>query len=106
ADEADADADEEEEEEEEEETESTGPEGPDPELARQLFGELKTLHDKHLKALKKHGAAHKTTQKLQDEITAIFMQLKMPPRMVDLMVGNLRMHIERIREQERAIMSL
>src|SRR5690554_230245 len=55
ADEADADTDEEEEEEEAEETESTGPEGPDPELARQLFGDLKTLHDKHLRALKKHG---------------------------------------------------
>ncbi|HLU60918.1 MAG TPA: RNA polymerase sigma factor RpoD [Gammaproteobacteria bacterium] len=106
ADEADADTDEEEEEEEAEETESTGPEGPDPELARQLFGDLKTLHDKHLRALKKHGASHKTTQKLQEEITAIFMQLKLPPRMVDLMVGNLRMHIERIREQERAIMTL
>jgi len=83
-----------------------GPTGPDPELAAQLFGELKTLHEKHLKTLKKNGATHKTTQKLQEQMTAIFMQFKLTPRVVDLMVGNLRMHISRIREQERAIMQL
>ncbi|MBW3568062.1 MAG: RNA polymerase sigma factor RpoD, partial [Proteobacteria bacterium] len=83
-----------------------GPTGPDPELAAQLFGELKTLHEKHLKALKKNGAQHKTTVKLQEQMTAIFMQFKLTPRIVDLMVGNLRMHIARIREQERAIMQL
>src|SRR5690606_6821461 len=103
---SDSDSEDEEDDSDSDEAESTGPEGPDPELAKQLFGELKVLHDKHLKALKKNGAAHKTAQKLQEEITAIFMQLKMPPRMVDLMVGNRRMHVERISEQECAIMML
>lgn len=83
-----------------------GPTGPDPELAAQLFGELKTLHEKHLKTLKKNGVTHKSTVKLQEQMTAIFMQFKLTPRVVDLMVGNLRMHIARIREQERAIMQL
>ncbi|HEX6927977.1 MAG TPA: RNA polymerase sigma factor RpoD, partial [Gammaproteobacteria bacterium] len=83
-----------------------GPTGPDPEMAKQLFGDLKSLHEKHLKALKKNGAQHKSALKLQEQMTAIFMQFKLTPRMVDLMVGNLRMHIERIREQERAIMQL
>ncbi|HEX7047882.1 MAG TPA: RNA polymerase sigma factor RpoD [Gammaproteobacteria bacterium] len=83
-----------------------GPTGPDPELAKELFGELNTLHQKHLKALKKNGAAHKTAQKLQEQMTAIFMQFKLTPRIIDLMTGNLRMHIDRIREQERAIMQL
>ncbi|HEX6929489.1 MAG TPA: RNA polymerase sigma factor RpoD [Gammaproteobacteria bacterium] len=83
-----------------------GPTGPDPELAKELFGELNKLHQKHLKALKKNGAAHKSAQKLQEQMTAIFMQFKLTPRIVDLMTGNLRMHIDRIREQERAIMQL
>ena len=81
-------------------------EGPDPEFAAEMFGELTKLHAKHLKALQKHGVEHKTSLKLQEQMTDIFMQLKLTPRVVDLMVGNLRMHIARIREQERAIMRM
>src|SRR5690606_8226664 len=64
-----------------------GPTGPDPELAKELFGELGKLHQKHLKVLKKHGAAHKSAQKLQEQMTAIFMQFKLTPRIIDLMTG-------------------
>ncbi|MDX1443810.1 MAG: RNA polymerase sigma factor region1.1 domain-containing protein, partial [Gammaproteobacteria bacterium] len=80
--------------------------GPDPEFAAELFGELTKLHAKHLKSLQKNGQEHKTTVKLQEQMSDIFMQLKLTPRVVDLMVGNLRMHITRIRGQERAIMQM
>jgi RNA polymerase primary sigma factor len=83
-----------------------GNDGPDPEQAAEFFGELKKLHEKHLKSLQKHGADHKTSLKLQQQMTDIFMQLKLTPRIIDLMVGNLRMHIARIREQERTIMHM
>ncbi|HWP94859.1 MAG TPA: RNA polymerase sigma factor RpoD [Gammaproteobacteria bacterium] len=103
---SDADLEEEDEEVSGEEEETAVDTGPDPQEAARRFAELAKLHDKHLKALKKYGRTHKSTVKAQEAVTEAFMQLKLTPRVTDLLVNNLRSVVERIRETERAIMDI
>ncbi|MCG8435395.1 MAG: sigma-70 family RNA polymerase sigma factor, partial [Gammaproteobacteria bacterium] len=80
--------------------------GPDPEEAAARFKELRKLNDKWLRALKKNGSEHKNSIKLRDQVNDAFMQLKLTPRVQDLLITNLRSDIGRVREQERGIMGI
>jgi len=80
--------------------------GPDPEEAARRFNELKKLHAKALTACAKHGRDDKRTAKLFDQMSDRFMELKLTPRVVDTLVGNLRGVVDRIRSHERVIMGI
>ena len=80
--------------------------GPDPEEAREKMDNLISLHEKYLKLADKHGNAHKKCVELNKDISAQFLEFKLAPRFVALMVGQLRTIIERIRSEERAIMAV
>ena len=80
--------------------------GPDPKLSRQRFEELKVLHKKVIKAEKRYGRAHKSTQKHLKAMAEAFMQFKFVPRQVDKLIRNVRSLLHRLREQERTIMQL
>jgi RNA polymerase primary sigma factor len=80
--------------------------GPDPEEARQRFTDLGKVYNKYLKAKDKHGLDHKTTMKLRNQMSDMFMQLKLVQRLTDHLIFNLRDMIERIRTQEKAIMDI
>jgi RNA polymerase primary sigma factor len=87
----------------EEEEEATGP---DLEETRQRMAQLREIHEKVMAAIAKSGKDHTKTKKLKTELTACFMEFKLSSKLVDQLVNNLRALVERIREQERAIMDL
>ncbi|PWB31316.1 RNA polymerase sigma factor RpoD [Pseudomonas sp. SDI] len=101
---ADADDDEEEKEgdDEEEETES----GPDPEVARQRFGAVQDQLNVTLKILKKNGREHKDSLKAMLELAELFMPIKLVPKQFEVLVERVRGALDRLRQQERAIMQL
>ncbi len=80
--------------------------GPDPEEAAARFAELKKQYDKTVKAVDKYGRTHKSAIKQLDAMKELFMQLRLAPRMFDMLVTNLREKMDGIREQERYIMML
>ncbi|WJW75378.1 RNA polymerase sigma factor RpoD [Thiohalobacter sp. IOR34] len=75
--------------------------GPDPEEVRARFEELARLYKK-LQAAK----SPKSIAKLRKELSERFMELKLVPRLVDELTRRLRDTVDRIRTQERLIMSL
>ncbi|MFQ6573712.1 RNA polymerase sigma factor RpoD [Pseudomonas sp. UM16] len=101
---ADADDDEEEKEsdEEEEETES----GPDPVVAQQRFGAVQEQLNATLKVLKKNGRQHKDSLKAMLELAELFMPIKLVPKQFEVLVERVRGALDRLRQQERAIMQL
>ncbi len=80
--------------------------GPDPEEARERFAELQKRYDKYLAMAAKHGQADKRTIKARKELADCFMNFKLTARVMDALVKNLRHTVDRIRSQEKIIMSL
>ncbi len=78
----------------------------DIEEVRERIAAMEKLHIKTVNAIGKHGKDHKTSQKLQDDLTSAFLEFRLAPKLVDRMVTNLRALVERIRNHERQIMSL
>jgi RNA polymerase primary sigma factor len=70
------------------------------------FTALRKLHQKSVAATAKYGKDHAKTKKLRKELAECLLEFKLVPRMVDRLVGNLRLMVERIRTQERVIMDL
>ncbi|MDR7135526.1 RNA polymerase primary sigma factor [Lysobacter niastensis] len=102
---ADAEADEEEVEAAEEEADDT-PTGPDPvEVARRMEL-LSTEYGKFEKAYTKYGASHKSVLKLREDMAAVFVTLKLPLPLTDVLVRNLRDVLAKIKEHERRILDL
>jgi len=80
--------------------------GPDPEEARVRFSELKDIYQKTRVAAEKQGKEHAKTEKLRQKLADCFLQFKLTPRMTDRLIACLRDTIERIRAQEKVIMSV
>lgn len=80
--------------------------GPDPELAKVRFTELRELYAKFLAAEKKHGRYHKNTQACAQILTDTFIKLKLVPRQLDKLNKKMRSMLEVVREQERLVLNL
>ena len=80
--------------------------GPDPEEAAQRFGDMEKLYKKTMNAGAKHGATHEKAVKLRRELAECFMSIKLTQRIIDHLIKNLRDSVERVRAQEKVIMSL
>ncbi|MGM0594224.1 MAG: RNA polymerase sigma factor RpoD [Pseudomonadota bacterium] len=78
----------------------------DIEEVRRRIAAMEKLHTKTVNAIGKHGKDHKTSQKLQNELTEAFLEFRLAPKLVDRMVTNLRGLVARIRTYEREIMNL
>ncbi|NND46003.1 MAG: RNA polymerase sigma factor RpoD, partial [Xanthomonadales bacterium] len=102
----DDDADDEDDDDEEEEKEETGPTGPDPEQVLEFFTTLGKLNARFVKLNDKHGPDYPRADKIRAEMADMFLHLKMPPKMVDHLVDQLRFTVSRQRELERMIMQL
>ncbi|MEN5201720.1 RNA polymerase sigma factor RpoD [Pseudomonas wadenswilerensis] len=88
--------------EEEEETES----GPDPVIAQQRFGAVQEQLNATLKVLKKNGRSHKDSIKAMLDLAELFMPIKLVPKQFEALVERVRSALDRLRQQERAIMQL
>ncbi|MDM5133121.1 RNA polymerase sigma factor RpoD [Aeromonas piscicola] len=104
-----ADEDEDEDEDEDDDGESSdddGDGGPDPEVAREKFGELRAQYEVTRLSIQKNGRAHEDTQAAIALLADVFRQFRLMPKQFDRLVNNMREMMERVRVQERIIMKL
>ncbi len=86
--------------------EEEGDGGPDPEEAARRFGAVAEQLVKAKKALKKHGRGSKQADAELLALAELFMPIKLVPKQFDVLVTGVRSALERVRQQERAIMQL
>ncbi|MEZ5541267.1 MAG: RNA polymerase sigma factor RpoD [Pseudomonadota bacterium] len=79
--------------------------GPDPEEARVHFAELDKTYKQLIAAAEKGGSKNAARiRKLRDQLTEQTLQLKLVPRIIEILTTNLRNAIAKIRTHERGIM--
>ena len=78
--------------------------GPDPEEAARRFALLAKLYNQVLNALDSKGVKDPKTLKLRRKLAGEFMQLKLAPKMFEMLIDNLRDHIAEVRLLEKEIM--
>ena len=79
--------------------------GLDPVLAAERFAELKKLHEKAERALKRNGRDHASTAKAMEALAEHFTLFKLVPRIYDEMLVGARNNLDLVRKFERQIMS-
>ena len=80
--------------------------GPDPEEAARRFASIGKLYGQVVKALDDKGPREPKTAKLRKRLADEFMELKLAPKMFDLLIGQLREHLNEIRGIEKSVMQL
>jgi RNA polymerase primary sigma factor len=80
--------------------------GPDPVEADKRLKTIFRHQKKVLTAIETQGAAHKTSMRAREKLTAQIMELKLAPKLFDALCNHLRDAVEAIRAQERRIMQL
>jgi len=80
--------------------------GPDPEETARRFEELRTLYQQTLARLDDLGLVHAEVQDLRQHLVDRFMQFRLMPKTLDLLIANLHEMAERIRSQEREVMQI
>ena len=78
--------------------------GIDPEEANDRFTLISKLHDLHITALQKHGSTHEKTVNALELVIVQIMELKLTPKMTEIIQRNMRELIARIRSHEKVIM--
>ncbi len=79
--------------------------GPDPREVTRRMKKIRRLYKRFMDGLEKHGIGHATTQKNLKLLTAQFMEIKLAPKLFELMVAQLRDTINSVRGQERQILA-
>ncbi|SDF85899.1 RNA polymerase, sigma 70 subunit, RpoD [Onishia taeanensis] len=102
SDSADSDGDEDDEDAEEEETTS----GPDPEEAKARFEQIREQNAAVQAALEKHGRGSKQANAEQARLAELFSPIKLVPKHFERLVGQVRISVEQVRNQEKAILQL
>jgi len=80
--------------------------GPDPEIAKERFGELQKALKACERALKKYTRQEPKGQEALERLGEVFKYFKLSPRQFDPILGTVRLALNRIRRQERGIMTL
>lgn len=80
--------------------------GPDPEIAKERFAELRRLYNDAMAAEKKHGSTHKKTVQKRGELAKYFTEIKLAARQFNKLSRKMRGLLDEIRSQERYIMNL
>jgi len=80
--------------------------GPDPDEVKARVKKIRRLYNRVVKSIEAHGAKDKKTLKIQEELTAEVMELKLAPKLFDALVVNLRDVVSIIRTQERLVMRI
>ena len=92
--------------EDEEEEEKPVDTGPDMDEAIERFKLMKRQHNRHAKALEKHGYASKQARKIQAELIEGLMEIKFVPKVVEMLWDQVRLNVEIIRGHEKALMDI
>ncbi|MWJ29269.1 RNA polymerase sigma factor RpoD [Halomonas sediminis] len=90
--------------EEEDSTASEG--GPDPEEAKARFEQIREQNAAFLEALEKHGRNDPKVKAEQARLAELFSPIKLVPKHFERLVGQVRISVEQVRAQEKAVMQL
>jgi len=80
--------------------------GPDPEEVAARAKAIRRLFNRALKALESYGSKDKRTVKIRTELADQLMELKLSPKLTDMLVRNLRGSVSVLRIQERQVMQI
>lgn len=80
--------------------------GPDPEVAKERFAELREKYNDAIAAEKKNGVKHKKTLEKREALAKCFTDIKLAPRQFNKLSRKMRGLLDEIRFQERHIMNL
>ena len=80
--------------------------GPDPEEVAARLKVIRRLYRRSLTALEKWGTKEKKTIKVQAELADQLMELKLAPKLTDVLVRGLRASVSVLRAQERQVMQI
>ena len=80
--------------------------GPDPEEALERFTAMRKLYKRYLNAVTKHGGTDEKCTKMREQLSDMFMELKLTQKQIDRLVNDLRNMVDRIRTQEKVLMSI
>ena len=89
-----------------EEEEDTGPTGPDPVEVAKRFSALAKKHAQFVKLYDKHGPGYNRAEKIRAKMAEEFLLYKIPARMIEYLIDRMRFTVSKVRELERAIMTL
>lgn len=78
--------------------------GPDPELARVRFEQIREVNQRVNELIEKHGRSHKETVEEQARLAELFSPIKLTPKHFERLIGQVRLSIEQVRAQEKFIM--
>lgn len=81
-----------------------GDSGPDPELAKQKFAELRTQYEVTRNSIVQNGREHPTTKTEIEKLSEVFRCFRLVPKQFDRLVKNMREMMDRVRVQERLVM--
>ena len=77
-----------------------------PEDFKEHIVKLKKLHATFTKSIKRNGKSHDKTKIAEENLAQLFLELRLSPKFIDLLVEKLSDLIEHIRRAERYIMKL
>lgn len=80
--------------------------GPDPEIAKIRFQELREHYEAVLAAEEKHGPHHKTSIKSRQQLAEVFLQFKLAPRQFEKLAASIRNLLQQVRGHEKTLMQL
>ncbi|UYF99064.1 MULTISPECIES: RNA polymerase sigma factor RpoD [unclassified Halomonas] len=80
--------------------------GPDPEEARARFEQIREQNAAVDAAFKKHGRGSAELKAEQARLAELFSPIKLVPKHFERLVGQVRISVEQVRAQEKAIMQL
>ena len=85
---------------------SEGEDGPNPEIAKEYFADLREKYDMAIQAIEKHGRSSEQGQAAIAKMSESFLKLKLTSRQVDKLTRHFRSLRNHIREFERGIMRM
>ncbi|SDM02464.1 RNA polymerase, sigma 70 subunit, RpoD [Franzmannia pantelleriensis] len=80
--------------------------GPDPEEARARFEQIREQNALVQAAIAKHGRTSKQAHDEQARLAELFSPIKLVPKHFERLVGQVRISVEQVREQEKVIMQV
>lgn len=88
------------------EDDNTSEGGPDPELARVRFEQIREQNELARSVIEAHGLKSEQARAEQRRLAELFSPIKLVPRHFERLVGQLRLSVGQVREQEKTIMQL
>jgi RNA polymerase primary sigma factor len=79
--------------------------GADPEQVARHFHEMADVYEQFLKKYDRYGNSKKVIE-LREQLSVLYLRMKLPTIMVDTLIGRMRFRVNRMRDIERQIMRM